>query len=143
MRVTYDEAFYSSGTVVVTGNSGVIATPGKSPINLVVPLWFICVGADQATDETNDVKIDWYADSAGAYTFGTTTFAQMTAGDMVPPLEYWPGDVSAWDIDYTGASEPPNPPWIVVPPYCKITHTMVGTTKSMSYTVTMSSLQIG
>ena len=135
MKVTYDETFYAPGTVVVTGNSGVIATPGSSSVELVVPLWFICLGTDQATDETNDVTIDWYADSAGLYTFGKTTFAQMTAGDMVPPLEHWPGDVTAFD-----KADAVTAPVVPIPPYCQINWALAGAAKSMSFTLRMTYL---
>ena len=86
-------------------------------------------------DETNDVTIAWYTDAGGLYTFGTTTFVQMTWTDMNPPIEAWPGDVTFWDLDYTGATEPPNSPMIPLPPYHKITHTLGGSAKSMSYIV--------
>jgi len=141
MDIIRDAVLFASGTVTATGNSGVIATPNlPTPSraghpDVMVPLYFTCLGTDQATDETNDVTIDWYADSGGTYSFGTTTFAQMTAGDMIPPPEAWPGDVTAWNVA-NGTS----PAWVPALPYCKITHTLVGTTKSMAYTVWMSYL---
>ena len=137
-RTVWNATLYSSGTVVLTGDTGVITTPFSSAAgSLIIPVSFHCVGSDQLTDETNVVKIDWYADAGGLYTFGTTTFAEMNAGDMAPPPLGWPGDVTFWDIDYTDTDWPPNPPYIPLPPYHKITHTLVGTTKSMSYIVYM------
>jgi hypothetical protein len=157
MNILYDWIFYSSGTVVATGNSGIIVSPGRItsvayPVegllpllgagqygagtpNVVVPLYFTVTGSDMATDETNDVKIDWYLDSAGTNTFGTTTFAQMTAGAPTPAEELWPGDLTNWN-----GADVYRPPWIPLPQYCKITHTLAGTTKSMSYVILMTAL---
>ncbi len=147
MDIIYNASFYTSGTVTVTGNSGVIATPNlptASPRlypDVMVPLWFFAAGSGMATDELNDVKIDWYADAAGLYTFGTSTFVQMTAADPVPPPLMWPADVIAWDIAYDSATgNQPAGPFIPAPPYCKITHTLAGTTKSMSYAINMAYL---
>ncbi len=143
MDIVRDKVLYASGTVTATGNSGVIATPflpartARDRSDIMVPLYFTCLGTDQATDETNDVTLDWYADSGGTYSFGTTTFAQMVAADMIPPPETWPGDVTAWNV-----ANAASPTWIPAPPFVKITHTLVGTTKSMAYTVLMSYLLI-
>lgn len=133
IRSVFGETFYSSGTVTTTGNTGVIAVPtlAGSQISAIFPIAFHVKGASQATDETNDVTIDWYLDAAGEFSVGTTTFVQMTASDMLPPVEPWPGDVTLWNITGAGTMHPRVP----LPPYHKITHTLAGTTKSMSYII--------
>jgi hypothetical protein len=130
-RAIYDATFYSSGTVVLTGDTGVIASPVSSAVGVIYPICFAVAGADMLTDETNDVTMDWYIDSAGVHTIGTTTFAQMTAGAMIPAVEPWPGDITLWNLTGVGAMKN----FIPLPPYVKITHTLAGTTKSMSYVV--------
>jgi len=125
-RSYFNQTFYSSGTVVATGNTGVMATPLYDAYDVAqFPLAFGVIGADMLTDETNDVTIDWYLDSAGVLTVGTTTFAQMTAA-TTKQVETWPGDVTFWNVARD---------LVPLPPYCKITHTLAGTTKSMSYII--------
>lgn len=133
LRSIFGSTFYSSGTVTATGDTGVIAVPTFTgvPSLAIFPVAFTCKGASQATDETNDVTIDFYFDSAGEFTAGKITFAQMTAADMLPPPEPWPGDVTLWNLSAAGAMHAAIP----LPPYHKITHTLAGTTKSMSYIV--------
>lgn len=118
--------FYSSGTIVATGNTGIIATPLVTDGGLaILPLYFVAVGSDMATDETNDITIDWFPDAAGTTGLGTTTFNQLTAGSP-KDFEVWPGDVSIFNAGRD---------FVPLFPYCKITHTLAGTTKSMSYVI--------
>lgn len=126
-----DETFYSSGTVVANGNSGIIASPVASPIGVIFPIAFTCKGSDMTVDETNDVTIDFYIDSAGEFTVGTLTFAQLTFADMLPPPEPWPGDVTFWTYTQVGPMFIQAP----LPPYTKISHALGGTAKSMSYII--------
>ena len=144
MRIVHDETFYSSGTVTIDGNTGVIATPitldsvtvaKRHGQFVIVPMWFGVVGSAMGGAETNDVKIDWYMDSAGANAIGTTTFTQMTVGDPTPAVEVWPGDVTLWDV-----ANRTTPPWIPLPAYCKITHDVGGGGESMSYIISMTYL---
>ena len=83
------------------------------------------------TDETNTVKIDWYLEAAGAIAIGTTTFTQLTAS-VLTVVEAWPGDVTAFNA---GRDNVP------LFPFCKITHTLAGTTKSMEYGIYLSYLK--
>jgi hypothetical protein len=130
----YAELFYQSATVVATGNTGIIATPGAISGKLAEhPLFFTATGTNMLTDETNILTVDWYADAAG--TGGiicTTTFDQLTAGALTD-LELWPGDCTAYNAGRD-----------LVPllPYMKITHTLAGTTKSMEYTLAISYLRL-
>ncbi len=151
MRIVHNKELYSSGTITGNGNTGVIATPitlDSEPVAfedrhgqfVIVPLHFTQLGADMTVDETATVTVAWYTDATGGYTHGTTTFAAMTWTDADPAFQYWPGTVTGWDIDYTGATEPPNPPWIPLPPYCKITWVLAGAAKSMSFTLRMTYL---
>ncbi len=158
MKIVYDEEFFSSGTVTATANTGVVATPllpaatglkvsGKTAVSdfltarpVLVPLYFTQLGADMTVDETATVVIDWYTDATGGYTHGATTFVAMTWTDADPAFEYWPGDVTAWDINYGGATEPPNAPLIPLPPFYKLTYTLAGAAKSMSFTIRMTYL---
>ncbi len=148
MNIIYDAAFYSSATLTVNGNSGVIATPlstksTHSPTsdlalgqpNVIVPLYFTQLGADMTIDETCTVTIGWYTDSTAGYTHGTTTFVAMTWTDADPAFEYWPGDVTVW-----GGADIFRPPWVPIPPYCQINWALVGAAKSMSFTLRMTYL---
>lgn len=132
---TFNYAFYTSATVSATGNTGIIATPLVTSGSVAIfPLFFVAVGSAMATDETNDLTIDWYGDAAGnGGIIGTTTFNQLTAGSLTD-LELWPGDVTAYDAGRD-----------LVPlfPFHKITHTLGGTTKSMAYIIYMSYLTLG
>lgn len=131
-KATFGATFYASGTVVATGSTAVTASPGvTSGSDAVFPLAFVAIGADMLTDETNDLTIDWYFDASGTVQIGTTTFDQLTAGSLID-VEAWPGDVTAYNAGRD-----------MVPlfPYYKITHTLGGTTKSMSYTIYYSYLQ--
>ena len=119
--------FYSSGVVTATGNTGVIATPLVTDGGLaILPLYFFAVGTLMTTDETNDITIDWYPNATGTAGIGTTTFNQLTAGSP-SDFEVWPGDVTIWDTV--------KPLLLPLPPYCKITHTLGGTAKSMIYVI--------
>jgi hypothetical protein len=132
----WSATFYTSAiNLSATGNTGVIATPlaptsGSPPI---FPLVFVALGNNMATDETNDLTIAWYMDAAGAYTVGTTTFNQLTAGSL-SDVEGWPGDVTFYDAGRD---------MVPLHPYCKITHTLAGTTKSMGYTLMLSYMYEG
>lgn len=132
---TYNYSFYSSGTVVATGNTGIIATPLVTSGDVAIfPLFLTAVGAAMTTDETNDLTIDWYADAAGnGGIIGTTTFNQLTAGSLTD-LEVWPGDVTAYNAGRD---------LVPLMPFHKITHTLAGTTKSMSYIIYLSYLTMG
>lgn len=132
-KATFNDVYYSSGTVVATGNTGIVASTSliSLPGTAIFPTLFIAVGASMTTDETNDITIDWYGDSAGnGGAIGTTTFNQLTAGSLTD-LEAWPGDFTA----YNAARD-----LVPLPPYHKITHTLAGTTKSMSYIIYISYL---
>ena len=154
MDIVFNASFFISGTVVVTGNSGVIATPNlpvptpRDSADVMVPLYFYASGTDMATDEVNTLTIDWFATIAGLWSIGTTTFAQMTAGAPIPPVEFWPGDVDSFTIDYTSATGVASirnfapGGYVPAPPFCKITHTLGGTTKSMSYGINMAYLLV-
>jgi hypothetical protein len=126
----YGELFYQSPTVVVTGNTGIIATPGVASGGLAsFPLHFTATGTNMLTDETNTLTIDWYADASG--TGGiicTTTFDVLTAGSLTD-LEIWPGDCAAYNAGRD---------LVPLMPFMKITHTLAGTTKSMEYTLRIS-----
>ena len=136
-NATFHATLRSSGTVTVTGNTGIIAVPGvTSGDEAVFPLFFVAVGTDQAGDETNDLTIDWYGDSGGiGGILATITFAQLTAGSPTD-IETWPGDITAI---YANAGRDLLP----LLPYHRITHTLAGTTISMSYIIYMSSLSMG
>lgn len=126
--------FYSSGTVVATGDTGIIATPLVVNGGLaILPLYFLAVGSEMATDETNIITIDWYPDSVGTTGLGTTTFDQLTAG-APRDFEVWPGDVTIFNAGRD---------FVPLFPYCKITHTLAGTTKSMSYVITVYYVTFG
>ena len=129
-RTFFDSEFYSSGTIVATGNTGIIATPHVSNGGLgVFPYAFLAVGSSMATDETNDIVIDWYTNSAGTGgAIGTTTFNQLTAGSP-NDLEVWPGDVTAFNAGRD---------LVALFPYHKITYTLAGTSKSMSFILYLS-----
>lgn len=133
-HAAWHATFYASATnLAATGNTGIVATPlaPASATPPVFPLFFVAVGNNMATDETNIITIDWYGDSAGTGgAIGTTTFDQLTAGSLTD-MEIWPGDVTA----YAAGRD-------MVPlfPYCKITYTLAGTTKSMGFTLYMSYL---
>jgi len=143
MNIVHNEEFYSSGTIVANGDTGVIATPLQRPAarpapdspNVIVPLYFMQLGADMTVDETCTVTIGWYTDSTGGYTHGTTTFAAMTWTDADPAHEYWPGDLTKWD-----GTDVYRPPWVPLPEYCQINWTLVGAAKSMSFTLRMTYL---
>lgn len=130
----YGETFYQSATVVATGDTGIIATPGAASGGLAVfPLLFTATGTNMLTDETNTLTIDWYADAAATGgIIGTTTFNQLTAGALTD-LEVWPGDVTAYNAGRD-----------LVPllPFMKITHTLAGTTKSMEYTIQVAYVRL-
>ena len=148
MNIIHNELFYSSGTIVASGDTGIIATPlsgrmtsnpdvdlGLNQPNVVVPLYFTHLGADMTIDETCTLTMNWYMDAAGAYTHGVTTFVAMTWTDLDPASEYWPGDIDRWD-----GADKYRPPWVPLPPYCQINWALVGAAKSMSFTVRMSYL---
>lgn len=131
----YSDLFYQSTLgLVATGNTGIVATPGATSGGLALfPIFFTATGTNMTTDETNVLTVDWYADATG--TGGivcTTTFDQLTAGALTD-LEIWPGDCAA----YNAARD-------LVPllPYMKITWTLVGTTKSMDFTLRSSYLRL-
>ena len=132
---TFNELFYTSATVVATGDSGIVATPlVVSGGPAIFPIFFLAIGFSMATDEENTLTIDWYTDAAGSGgIIGTTTFANMTAGAPIPPIEVWPGDVTGF-----GASRDLVPLF----PFMKVTHTLAGTTKSMSYRLYISFLRV-
>ncbi len=129
--VHWHDTLYTSATnLSATGNTGIIATPALNSF-AAFTINLEAVGDNMATDETNTLTIDWYTDSAGTGgSMGTTTFAQLTAGAPVAPIEAWPGDVTG----YTGASNAPVDA-APFPPYMKITYTLAGTTKSMGFTL--------
>jgi len=133
-KSTWHSTFHTSATVVVTGNTGIIATPlVTSGAGAIFPIAFVAVGLNMLTDETNDLTIDWYADAAGTGgAIGTTTFDQLTAGSLTD-VEVWPGDVTAYNA---GRDLMP------LFPFHKITHTLVGTTKSMEYIIYMSYFEL-
>lgn len=129
----WGETFYTSAVnLAATGNTGVVATPlaPASGRPAIFPLAFVALGNNMLTDETNDLTIDWYLDAAGAYTVGTTTFNQLTAGAL-SDVEGWPGDVTFYNAGRD---------MVPIPPYCKITYTLGGTTKSMGFTLMLSYL---
>lgn len=131
----WNETFYTSATnLAATNNTGIIATPlaPASGSPAIFPLLFVAVGNNMTTDETNDLTIDWYGDSAGnGGAIGTTTFNQLTASTLTD-LEGWPGDVTAYNAGRD-----------LVPlfPYCKITYTLAGSSKSMGFTLYLSYLR--
>jgi len=129
-KSVFGETFYQSATVVITGNTGIIATPGVATSGKAThPLFLQAIGTNMLTDETNVLTIAWYANSTGAGgAIGTTTFDQLTAGSLTD-LEVWPGDVTA----YAAGRD-----LVPLPPYMQITHTLAGTTKSMEYTLLLS-----
>lgn len=130
----WNDTFYTSATnLAATGNTGIIATPlaPASGRPAIFPLFFVAVGNNMTTDETNILTIDWYADSDGnGGAIGTTTFDQLTAGSLTD-LELWPGDVTAYNAGRD---------MVPLLPYCKITYTLAGTTKSMGFTLYLSYL---
>ena len=134
---TWNATFYTSAiNLAATGDTGIIATPLMPAAGrpALLPLFFLAAGNNMATDETNTLTIAWYANAAGdGGAIGTTAFAQMTAGAPIPPLEIWPGDVSAYG---------PSRDLVPLFPYCKITWTLAGTTKSMGFTLWMSYLEL-
>ena len=135
-NATFNSVFFTSADpIVVTGNTGIIATPlVTSGSEAILPLYFVAVGTDMAGDETNDIKIEWYGDAAGnGGIIGTTTFDQLTAGGLTD-LEVWPGDVTAFD---SGRD------FVPMFPFHKITWTLVGTTKSMAFILYLSYMQSG
>jgi len=118
--------FYQSATVVATGDTGIIATPLVVDGGLaILPLYFLAIGTNMLTDETNIVTIDWYPDAAGTTGLGTTTFNQLTAGALTD-FEVWPGDVTIFNAGRD---------FVPLFPYCKITWTLAGTTKSMAFSI--------
>jgi len=129
-KAVFSESFYQSPTVVITGDTGIVATPGSaSGYTARHPLYLLATGTNMLTDETNILTIDWYANAAGSGgAIGTTTFNQLTAGSLTD-MEIWPGDVTA----YAAGRD-----LVPLPPFMKITHTLAGTTKSMEYTITLS-----
>jgi len=131
----YGELFYQSATVVVSGDSGIIATPGIASGGVAkFPLYFTATGTNMLTDETNAIKIDWYADAvATGGIIGTTTFDTLTAGSLTD-LEIWPGDVSAYNAGRD---------MVPLLPFMKITWTLAGTTKSMEFTIQFSYTRTG
>lgn len=131
----YGATFYQSATVVVTGSTGIIATPlVVSGAEAIFPLFFTATGTNMLTDETNILTIDWYADAAGTGgIIGTTTFNQLTAGSLTD-LEVWPGDVTAYNAGRD---------LVPLMPFMEITHTLAGTTKSMEYLIQLSYLKTG
>jgi len=137
-RSYFNVVFHQSATVVLTGNTGIIATPGVvHGGQALFPMWFLAVGTNQLTDETNVLTIDWYGDSTGrGGSIGTTTFDIMSApppASNAEDFEAWPGDVTAWNAARD---------MVPLPPFHKITHTLVGTTKSMEYTILISYTQL-
>ena len=134
-NATFNSTFYTSATVVITGDTGIIATPlVTSGSEAILPLYFVAVGLNMLTDETNIITIDWYGDAAGnGGAIGTTTFNQLTAGNLTD-LEVWPGDVNAFD---SGRD------FVPMFPFHKITWTLVGTTKSMEFILYLSYMQSG
>lgn len=130
----YGELFYQSATVVATGNTGVIATPGATSGALaILPLHLTATGTNMLTDETNILTIDWYADAAATGgVICTTTFDQLTAGSLTD-LEIWPGDCAAYNAGRD---------LVPLMPFMKITHTLAGTTKSMEYTIRISYMRL-
>jgi hypothetical protein len=119
--------FYQSTLgLSATGNTGVIATPLVVDGGLaILPLYFYALGTNMATDETNTLTIDWFPDAAGTTGLGTTTFDQLTAGSP-KDFEVWPGDVAVFNAGRD---------FVPLPPFCKITWTLAGTTKSMDFTL--------
>jgi len=131
----FNEVFYSSGTITVTGNSGIIATPNVlSGGEAVFPLFFVAVGTGLATDETCAVTMGWYGDAAGnGGAIGTTTFATMTAGAPIPAAEAWPGDVTFYNAGRD---------MIPFLPFRQINWTLAGTTISLSFIIYASYLKL-
>jgi hypothetical protein len=131
---TWADVFYTSAiNLSATGNTGVIATPliPASGAPAVFPIGLVAIGNNMATDETNTLTIDWYLEAAGAIAIGTTTFTQLTAS-VLTVVEAWPGDVAAFNAGRD-----------LVPlfPYCKITWTLAGTTKSMGFVLYLNHLR--
>ena len=139
-NATYDHTFFSSGTITANGNTGVIATPlVTSGSDAIIPIAFTLKGADMTVDETNTVTIDWYLDSAGEFTIGTTTFVALTWTDLLAPVEAWPGDVTLFNNSDVGAMTRGIP----LPPFHKITHVLAGAAKSMSFIIKLAHLSLG
>ena len=128
-RVVWNATLYSSGTVTIDDDTGIIINPLLNPLNgPIFPSYFILVGADMTGDELNDVTIEWYGDSAGnGGAIGTTTFNQILVGTLTD-LEAWPGDVTAWNAARD---------WVPMPPYHKILWDLTGVAPahSMSFII--------
>lgn len=121
----YHKTVYSSATLTANGNSGILAFADQ--VNALFAThchygWvFVAVGAGIATDETLDLTMDFFMDTAGTGgAVGTITFDQLLVGSTTD-LEVWPGDISAFTIDTP------------VPPYFRLNWTLGGTTKSMRF----------
>jgi len=124
-RTVWYESFYVSGTLTVTGDSGITASPGVINNGAArFPLAFHLVGENITTDETLALTVNWL-DNDTAGILGTTTFDTLTAS-VLRDYEAWPGDASFFNAGRD-----------MVPmfPYFKANWTLAGTTKSMNFTL--------
>lgn len=102
---------YSSATLVATGNSGWLPLPNTSQNTGVLEAGYSIVPADLAGDETMDVVLETAVTAAGLGAVTSATFTQIDSGNT------------------------PETKAVAVPTggFYKLTWTLAGTTKSMSF----------
>ncbi len=134
-RTAWNQVLYTSVTNLSTSsNTGIIATSlatAGGQQSAIFPLTLLATGNNMVSDETNIITIDWYINLAGdGGSIGQTVFSQLTAGNL-SSLIYWPLGAAG-----NTAGQLRIPLW----PYCQIGWTLAGTSKSMGFTIYMSSL---
>src|SRR5262245_3875188 len=119
---------YTSATnLSASGNSGIQAMPAAFQKLAYFPMYFEIVGNNITTDETLALTLQFFTDSTGSKVttgspIGTITFTTLTAS-INYAFELWPGDIS----NLTN--------WAACPPWFQANWTLVGTTKSMGFTL--------
>lgn len=126
-KAVWQTTAYTSATNLSTNdNSGVTAFPTIFQTKPCFPMFFQILGNNISTDETLTLTLTLYTDAAGAAgSIGTITFPAVSDGDLFK-TELWPGDIS----NLTN--------FAACPPWFQAAWALVGTTKSMGFTLYVS-----
>jgi len=120
-------ALYTSATLTGNGNSGWFGVPHANIFGGMRRAILRLVPADLATDEELGLDLNVAWDSAGSGDVKVHDFTQVTATNVAETLVL-PGGESVGNLT-VGADLLPS----LIPPWWKLTWTLVGTTKSMSF----------